>query len=86
MDEQAVKQIIRDTLEWELTKDTIRDEEVWCYSRNNGDYVPVRYISEDEMDILRDRCWDDAELELGEVDDIDLFDDWFDDVFYDEFA
>jgi len=85
MDEQAVKNIIRDTMAWKLTEETINGKKVWCYSRGNGDYIPVKYISEDERDILINSCWDDVELELGEIDDIDLFDDWFDDVFYDEF-
>jgi hypothetical protein len=84
MDEQAIKDCIRDTLEWKLYKDTIKGEEVWCYPRGNGDYIPINYISEDEIDMLRTDCWDDAESELGELDDIDLFDDLFDEVFYDE--
>lgn len=85
MDEVAVKNIIRDTLEYRLTKETIKGEEVWCYAREYGDYVPINYITEDEIDMLRNDCWDDALYEFDEDDlDIDIFDELFDEVFYDE--
>lgn len=83
MNEQAIKDCIRDTLEWRLSKEIIKGEEVWCYWRNY-DYVPINYMTEDEIDMLRTDCWDDAEDELGELDDWDLFSDLFDEVFYDE--
>lgn len=84
MDEQTIKDCIRDTLEWRLSKETIKGEEVWCYVREYSDYIPINYMTEDEIDMLRTDCWDDAEDELGELDNWDLFSDLFDEVFYDE--
>lgn len=89
MTEKEMKDSIRDSLEWLLTKETVKGEEVWGYLRSGyggrgEDFIPISYLTEDEIEMLSADCYDDLEREYGEVDDYDLFEELFNEVLYDE--
>ena len=89
MSEQECLDWITDNLDSRFELVTTKDGEEWTYPV--GDYsgrdfyknVPLRYLSDEQIDHIRDEVWDDFDFEgYSDETDYELFEDLFYDAFY----
>ena len=84
MDQEELYNWMVDDITCYIEQTTTHDGLRWCKCGSDGreyNCTPIEYLSNSQIEDIRDEVWDDYEFEGYDEIDIDLFDEVFADVF-----